>query len=204
MALTFDATDQADINTAIAAGGRIWYNPCLDRLKRKIKDYYTNNDTSQCCYCARLFTGEFNMVIDIEHVLPQDVFPTERFTVSNLNIACKRCNMEIKKADTSFIASIPAMGFNYYQSQHYQIVHPNIDTYTTHIILKTIRRGDLIYIKYVLKDQNKAKFTYDYFKLKDLEVDTINKAQGAKSIKSLNAKISDGIRKSLLGLLTRI
>lgn len=204
MALTFDGTDHADINTAIIAGGRIWYNPCLDRLKRKIKDYFKNNDTSQCCYCARLFTGEFNMVIDIEHVLPQVVFPTERFTISNLNIACKRCNMEIKKADTSFIASIQAMGLNYYQSQHYQIIHPNIDTYTTHIILKIIRRGNLVYIKYVLKDQNKAKFTYDYFKLKDLEVDTINIAQGTKRIKSLNAKISDGIRRSLLGLLTRI
>lgn len=112
--------------------------------------------------------------------------------------------MEIKKSDTSFIASIPAMGVNYYQSQHYQFIHPNIDTYTTHITLKTIRRGDLIYIKYILKDQDKAKFTYDYFKLKDLEVDTINKAQGAKSTKPLNAKISDGIRRSLLNLLTRI
>lgn len=204
MPLAFDANDQADIDTAIAAGGRIWYNGCLDRLKRKIKNNFITNDTSQCCYCARLFAGEFNMVIDIEHVLPQDVFPTERFSISNLNVACKRCNMEIKKADTSFIASIPAMGTNYYQSQHYQIVHPNLDNYTKHIVLKTIRRGDWVYIKYILKDKNKAKFSYDYFKLKDLEVDTINKAQGAKSKKLLNTNISNKIRRTFLSLLTRI
>jgi hypothetical protein len=204
MPLVFDTNDYADINAAIAAGGRIWYNKCLDRLKRKIKDNFTNNNTSQCCYCARLFAGEFNMVIDIEHVLPQNVFPAERFTISNLNVACKRCNLEIKKADTSFITCIPTMGTNYYQSQHYQIVHPNLDDYTSHIVLKTIRRGKWIYIKYMLKNQNKAKFTYDYFKLKDLEVDTINKAQGTKSSKPLNTKISHHIRRSLLSLLTRI
>lgn len=204
MPLVFDANDQADIDTAIGAGGRIWYNDCLDRLKRKIKDNFTNSNTSQCCYCARLFSGEFNMVIDIEHVLPQDVFPTERFTISNLNVACKRCNMEIKKADTSFIASIPAMGINYYQSQHYQIVHPNLDNYTTHIVLKTVRSGNWIYIKYVLKDENKAKFTYDYFKLNDLEVDTINQAQGTKNKKSLTTSISANLRSSLLSLINRI
>lgn len=204
MALAFNAIDQVDINTAIAAGGRIWYNPCLERLKRKIKDNFTSNDTSQCCYCARLFVGEFNMVIDIEHVLPQDIFPSERFTISNLNIACKRCNMEIKKADTGFITNIPAMGTNYYQTQHYQIVHPNLDNYTNHIVLKTIRRGNLVFIKYVLKDHVKAKFTYNYFKLKDLEIDTINNAQGTNKIKLLNLNISDKIRTSLLSLLTRI
>ncbi|MCW3107825.1 MAG: hypothetical protein JWQ09_2331 [Segetibacter sp.] len=204
MPLIFDATDQADIATAKAVGGKIWYNDCLARLKRKIKDNFTNNDTAQCCYCARLFVGEANIVIDIEHVLPQSQFQTERFEIQNLNIACKRCNMGIKKADLSFIVSIPAMGTNYYKTNHYKLIHPNLDTYTDHIILKTIRRGNAIFIKYISKNPNKGKYTYDYFKLKELEIDTINKAQGTKTAKSISSNISEKIRNSLLSLLTRI
>ncbi|MES1181990.1 MAG: HNH endonuclease [Flavobacterium sp.] len=204
MALVFDATDNADIITANAAGGKIWKNKCLDRLKQKIKDDFIFDDTSQCCYCARLFKGEFRMVIDIEHILPQSIFSTERFAIANLNVACKRCNMEIKKADTSFILSIPNMGINYYQSQHYKIIHPNLDTYTTHIVLKTVRNGNAIFIKYVKKDDQKGKYTYDYFKLNELELDTINKAQGGKANKTISALISDKVRNALLNLLTKI
>lgn len=204
MPLIFDATDRADINAAEAAGGRVWYNEGLNRLKRKIKDNFTGNDTAQCCYCARFFGGEFNMVIDIEHVLPQDTFPTERFTITNLNIACKRCNMEIKKADTSFIVNILAMGGNYYQPQHYKIIHPNLEVYTDNIVVKTIRWGDLAFTKYVLRNQIKAKFTYNYFRLKELEIDTINQAQGGKGVVTLNSKISQRLRLALLKLLTKV
>ncbi|MFN8283999.1 MAG: hypothetical protein U0U67_12340 [Chitinophagales bacterium] len=204
MPLNFDSVDIADINTAIAAGGRIWYNDCLDRLKTKIKNSFTTQDVSQCCYCARLFNGEFNMVIDIEHVLPQQSFPTERFIIPNLNIACKRCNMEIKKGDTSFIVNTAVMGTNYYQSHHYLFIHPNLDVYTRHIVLKTVRSGGLIFIKYILKDKHKAQYTYDYFLLKELEIDTINNAQGSRPSSNISATISNNLRRSFLSLLTRI
>ena len=204
MALVFDPTDYADINTANAAGGQIWKNTCLDRLKQKIKDDFILNDTSQCCYCARLFRGEFRMVIDIEHILPQSIFSTERFTITNLNVACKRCNMEIKKADTSFVVSIPNMGVNYYQSQHYKIIHPNLDIYTNHIVLKTVRNGDAIFIKYVKKDNQKGKYTYDYFRLYELELDTINRAQGGNPNKTISSLISNKVRNTLLNLLMKV
>lgn len=204
MPLVFDNNDHADIALAIADGGKVWYNEKLTRLKTKIKDSFIFQDTSKCCYCARLFKGEFRMVIDIEHVLPQASFSTERFIISNLNVACKRCNMDIKNNDTSFIVSIPAMGTNYYQSNHYKIIHPNLDVYTDHIVLKTIRRGDAIFIKYVTKNQDKGKFTYDYFKLSELEIDTINNAQGVSTSRSLSASISEAIRNTLLKLLTKI
>lgn len=84
------------------------------------------------------------------------------------------------------------------------ITHPNLDNYTSHIVLTTVRKGNNIYIKYILKNQNKAKYTYDYFQLKSLEVDNINQAQGTKSSRFLNEKISTTIRNSLLSLLTRI
>lgn len=206
MALVFDAIDKTDISNAIAAGGRIWYNPILDRLKRKIKDSFMNNDVAKCCYCSRLFVGEFNMVVDIEHVLPQGQIPfdSERFAVTNLNIACKRCNMEIKKGDTSFIVSIPKMGKSYYQSNHYKFVHPNLDIYTDHITLKNIRWGDAIFVKYILRNKDKALYTYEYFRLKELEVDTINKAQGTKTTSTLSLNIREELRNAILKLLTKL
>ncbi|AZB33994.1 HNH endonuclease [Chryseobacterium bernardetii] len=203
MSLIFDEQDLNDIAIAEEAGGKIWYNSTLDRLKRKIKDSFTNCETAQCCYCARLFKGEFNMVIDLEHVLPQEHYSTERFNLNNLNIACKRCNMEIKKSDTSFIANKVLMGTNYYDSIHYKIVHPNLDTYANHIIIKQMREGDLILYKYICKDKQKGKYTYDYFKLNELEIDTINEAQGIKqTIKTLF--IPENFRRRFLQLLTKI
>ena len=148
MPLIFDQTDFDDMQIAIDAGGRIWYNPVLDRLKRKIKDYYISNDTSQCCYCSRLFKGEFRMVIDIEHVLPQRHFGSERFVVENLNVACKRCNMEIKNDDLTFLENTLVIG-DYYNSTHYKIIHPNLDNYSNHLELLTIRKGNSIFNKYI-------------------------------------------------------
>ncbi len=204
MALTFDDTDQADIDTAIVEGGKIWSNACLDRLKRKIKEHFTDAPHSKCCYCARLLVGEFNMVIDIEHILPQHHYPDERFVIQNLNVACKRCNMEIKKGDLSFIVNAQAMGTGYYESRHYHFIHPNLDDYSTHIVLTTIRIADLILNKYVLKNNGKAKFTYDYFKLKELEIDTLNRAQGLQETPVLDRKLSDGLRRSLEALIHKI
>lgn len=204
MALVFDMEDFADIDTAKNAGGKIWENKCLERVKQKIKDNFINDDTSQCCYCARSFKGEFRMVIDIEHILPQSVFSTERFEIQNLNVACKRCNMEIKRADTSFINSIPNMGVNYYHSQHYKLIHPNLDTYTDHIVVKTARTGNSIINKYVYKNNLKGKYTYEYFRLAELEIDTINNAQGGKSNSTISTLISNRIRGALITLLMRI
>jgi hypothetical protein len=112
--------------------------------------------------------------------------------------------MEIKKSDTSFIVNIPAMGTNYYQSNNYHLVHPNLDVYTDHIILKNTRRGNSIFIKYVLKNNLKAQYTYNYFKLKELEIDTIKLAQGVKASTLLNSNIPELIRNAFLRLLTRI
>lgn len=204
MALVFNDIDIADINKAKAEGGKIWYNKDLERLKRKIKDNFIFNDTSKCCYCSRLFVGEFRMVIDIEHVLPQQAFQSEMFNLLNLNVSCKRCNMEIKNDNIDFIQNIEAMGTDYYNPIHYKIIHPNLDNYENHLLLKTIRSGDLIFIKYIKQNELKGKYTYDYFELEDLEIDTINQAQGIKPGNSLNSNIKGFIRINFLKLLTKL
>ena len=98
-----DNADIAIIEQAIAARGKIWENDILDPVKRKIKDHYRGILNENCCYCRRDTTDEFNMVLDIEHVLPKAVYATFMFTPFNLSVSCKRCNMEIKGNQISFL-----------------------------------------------------------------------------------------------------
>lgn len=109
-----------------------------------------------------------------------------------------------KKADVSFIADISKMGTNFYQSQHYKIIHPNLDRYTEHLLLKHVRNGDSIFIKYIRMNNLKGKFTYDYFKLNELEIDTIKGAQGINTSRKISHLVTDRIKNALLDLLTKI
>lgn len=158
----------------------------------------------RCCYCSRLFVGEFRMVVDIEHILPQSQFGSERFVPNNLNIACKRCNMEIKKADLSFIVDIPAMGTDYYNSIHYKIIHPNLDVYNNHLVRKELRTNNIALVKYSWANNDKGLFTYQYFKLNELEIDTLNSAQGLPRRSNYIAYITDNVRRKLLKILINI
>ena len=99
--------DQRSIRTAIQEGGNIWSSDHLDNFKRNLKDFYRDQQNQQCCYCKRVTVGEFRMVLDIEHILPKgnQAYRRYMFEPKNLSIACKRCNMEVKKQDISFISN---------------------------------------------------------------------------------------------------
>ena len=204
MPLKFDKKDLADIAAAQDAGGDIWNNEVLKRVKRKIKYYLLAVPAAQCCYCARLMHGEFNMVIDIEHVLPKSLYESEMFNMENLNIACKRCNMEIKKNDVSFLVDTAQMGTDYYNSSHYYFVHPNLDEYSDHINVQIYRNADLVLIKYSVKTEEKGNYTYKYFHLKELEIDTLNISQGLSEATILSGKISEDLRTEIFNLLNRL
>jgi len=98
--------DISNIQIAIREGGKIWSSPHIAGFKRSIKDYYRVQQNEQCCYCKRVTVGEFRMVLDIEHILPKgnQAYRKYMFEPKNLSIACKRCNMKIKKQDVSFVS----------------------------------------------------------------------------------------------------
>lgn len=182
MPLRFNKTDLESIKSAIEAGGKVWENELLKDVKTKIKDYYRNQLNEQCCYCRRNTTGEFRMVLDIEHIIPKTSFPDYTFKVSNLSVSCKRCNMNIKGEDYSFIPDSSNLNKLYNKSRAYKIIHPNLDKYFSHLKLMTIIFDDKKLIKYNVVDKSeKGKYTYDYFKLKELEINTLNDAQEIKS-----------------------
>jgi hypothetical protein len=118
------------LSKAKSAGGDVWNNLILASIKRKIKDYYRIKNNEQCCYCRRDFENEFNMVIDIEHILPKSIadFSNYMFDIENLNISCKRCNMNIKKDRIDFIVDISKIKPNYKVSQKYLFIKISIYT----------------------------------------------------------------------------
>ena len=59
---------------------KVWDHANLTELKSRIKQHYRNNMGELCCYCRKNFHGEFNMVIDIEHILPKKHFEMFEFT----------------------------------------------------------------------------------------------------------------------------
>lgn len=177
--MIFDEADWVLIDAAIAKGGDIWNDETLAGIKQRIKAHYRLEDGGHCCYCRRRFQGEFKMDIDIEHVLPKSKFVDFIFQLFNLNISCKRCNMWIKKERTDFLLDAATIAQNCQQSDQYQLIHPNFDKYFEHMDHDVLIRNEVEMVKFTPK-KPKGTYTYDFFKLNELEVDTLNKAQGIK------------------------
>ncbi len=178
-----------------------WSLTALKPVKDKIKQMKRKGLQEKCCYCLRDTTGEFNMVLDIEHIIPKGDRLRNMFTMKNLSVSCKRCNMKIKSTDTSFlsmdISELPRRAF---RSRYYKFVHPNLDAPEKHIKRLVFElTGECKFIKYIIvPHSNKGLFTYEYFKLKELEVEAADRAQGRPKknfiIDNSVAKIFDGLK----------
>lgn len=204
MQLTFTPQEEATIAAVLAKPGNIWDDELVAEIKNKIKDYFTDNDISQCCYCGTIFKGVHRISIDIEHILPKGKYRPLTFDPRNLNVACKKCNLTSKGQKIDFLNDPVVMGTDYYNSSHYKFIHPNIDVYNDHLKIITSRNGNNILHKYIVKNEDKGRYTYNYFHLEDFEINFINTAQGIKEKSLISEKISDFIRQQLLNLLSRI
>ena len=174
---TFTAADLQLISDAKTKGGDIWADKTLDTIKGRIKDHYLAKTDEQCCYCRKNFTGEFRFVIDIEHVLPKSQYPDLIFELINLSVSCKRCNMNIKREDTTFLIDPVGVVNRIRDAAQYLFSHPNLDDYFQHMSYLTQSVNSKKSIKY-LPLTNKGNFTYTFFRLNQLEINTLNVAQG--------------------------
>jgi len=154
-----------------------WSNKKLDSIKSKIKNYFKSNWTEQCCYCKRGLEDEFNMVIDIEHILPKYSYRNLSFDLLNLNLSCKRCNMKIKKDRIDFLIDIQASKINFTDTLNYKFIHPNFDNYETNLRYFNLTVDTRKFIKY-LPQSDKGQFTYNYFNLDKIERTSLNIVQG--------------------------
>lgn len=200
--MTIDANDAANINAAIMAGGDVWNSPLIADFKQKAKAYYRDSLNEQCCYCRKNTLGEFRMVLDIEHILPKSKFPQYMFATFNLSISCKRCNMNIKKEDVSFVTDLTQVDATPRHSGLYRIIHPNEDNYFDHLSYYTQTIDNKKIVKYkIVNESSKGQYTYDYFKLSELEIDSINQAQGLQTDEEVSELIDPTIAKQIEDLL---
>jgi len=181
--MDFTDEDLILINAAKAKGGNVWEDPTLEDIKQRIKTHYRNGNAGHCCYCHRSFRGEFKFDIDIEHVLPKSKFLQFIFELFNLNISCKRCNMLIKKERTDFLIDADSIAQNPQQSDRYHLIHPNFDYYFDYMDYEVNIKNEIEMVKFT-PNRPKGEYTYDFFRLNEIEIDMFNQAQGIRSVKS--------------------
>lgn len=182
------------INKAINEGDKVWENEILLPLKDRMKTFLREFQSESCCYCKRNTKGEFKMVLDIEHILPKKHYPDLMFKIPNLAVACKKCNMLIKGQDRSFVVDLSSLDIEFFRSEDYKFIHPNLDKYEEHLNRFSIEIDNLRFVKYIPKNEQKGRFTYEYFRLIEFEQDDLNVFQGIEpssiDIKSIKNEIA--------------
>jgi len=155
-----------------------WDAKYLEGLKRRIYEHHRKRQHSLCCYCQRDQYGEFKFVIDIEHILPKEKFRSHMFELWNLSVSCKRCNMQIKGQRVDFLRDASFTSLLKDDPKAYKFIHPNLDPLHLHLIRQSVQSGQRRIVKYVIaKGSNKGRYTYKYFRLNELEIDSFDAAQ---------------------------
>ena len=179
--VTFSLTVQeAAAITAALATANPWAveNDDIKSVKKKIRDFHLERHENTCCYCRRDLEDGGYFMIDREHVLPKGKYKPYSFTIWNLSISCKRCNMELKGEDDEFVVnktSIPT----FQTSGNYLIVHPNFDEWETHLTREMQQLNKAVLVKFTVRDSSqKGRYTYEFFRLQAMEKDSFDRAQG--------------------------
>lgn len=152
----------------------------IKSVKAKIRQLHMVRHGSRCCYCRKNLHGGGHFVIDREHVLPKskDAFRHLAFSIWNIGISCKRCNMQYKKDRVDFIVN-QTDPIALKTSENYLLIHPNFDCYKDHIGYSSKQDDDITVVKYTtVPGSEKGRFTFEYFNLKELEVGNHDEAQG--------------------------
>lgn len=177
--------DLALVALATEQSGKInWLDHRLQNIKDRIKLLHRSIQNESCCYCRKDFTDEFSMVIDIEHVLPKSVFEQYVFSDFNLSVACKRCNMLIKKARLDFLRAdnLEEVCSGALDKNMYLIIHPNFDVYKDNLSYVSVQHDDTKIVKYLLgRATEKGQATYEFFHLCRLEIDQFDRLQGIEA-----------------------
>jgi hypothetical protein len=182
--LTVD--EQRAVTSALASTSPWKWNPggaqstAIATVKTKIRDYHFARHGNKCCYCRVNLHGTGNFMADREHVLPKSVadYRPLSYTMWNLGMACKRCNMEYKKNRTDFVVTLDDASL-LQEGTNYRFIHPNFDLYREHLRRFAQEAEETVIVKYtVMAGSAKGAYTYDYFNLRGLEVNSFDRAQG--------------------------
>jgi len=148
-------------------------------LKVKLK---AQTHPPRCSYCRRYFgvDKKEDISIDIEHILPKEKYKEYSFFIKNLTLACKRCNMSIKGKRLDFLY-LKRGDANYnnsldFELNNYKFLHPNLENINAYIKYSNTEDDYgcvLFYQLTPLASSNpRAAFTYDFFRLNELQVNS--------------------------------
>lgn len=179
--------DEADLVAAALLTPKPWdWEPggaqqtMLKAVKTKILAHHKARQSEQCCYCRRNLLGAGPFMTDPEHILPKSkaTYKPFAYTMWNLSSSCKRCNITIKNQDDAFVINKTDPN-TFQQSGNYRLVHPNFDDWKDHLKIYSMQINERDLIVYgVIGASPKGEYTHNYFKLRELEKDTFNYAQG--------------------------
>lgn len=176
---TFSKTDNELVKVCMAADHKSWEDKSLTELKARLKEYLKNRQRFVCCYCLRSLRGEFNLVIDIEHILPKHKHLKYMFELENLAASCKRCNMKMKNRRLDFLTINFDTSPDPFASENYFFIHPNRDVFEDHIHYEFHQKGrDMLVFYNVIGSSKKGEYAKEFFKLEDLTTNSFSKAQG--------------------------
>jgi uncharacterized protein (TIGR02646 family) len=177
-----------------------WSYTQLKKIKSKIKTEKLERQGYLCCYCSTDLYRVHSISIDIEHVLPKSDFRKYMFTIKNLSAACKQCNMTLKNKDSSFIIESDLFNKKPFLKKHYEFIHPTLEIYEKHIFRRDERAGRNIITTFEIKTP-KGQYTYEYFKLHEIEKRALDKSQGQKTPKLDKAVIDEDIAQKVMKVL---
>lgn len=183
----FTEEEEAIVRDALKADAPWDYKPptktgrtLLQAAKNRILEFHMARHKKCCCYCRTILAGAGPFMTDREHILPKGdpLFRLLAYSPWNLTVACKRCNMQFKGTDQSFIVDVQD-ATQYQQSANYRLVHPNLDSWSAHLKVSARQEDDVVVRKYrVITGSDKGAWTYDYFALKELDLDSFDEGQG--------------------------
>ncbi|WP_126312628.1 HNH endonuclease [Delftia acidovorans] len=185
----FSAAEEIIINAALKTA-KPWNYKDAKSIRTRIIQFHYNLTRKLCCYCQDNLHGAFMLVVDPEHILPSSLFKDLSYTIWNLSASCKRCNMNIKRARVDFINHAIS---DRKCSQHYFLIHPNFDIYDNHLRRILIQNGENRLIKYKICDDAKGRYTYNYFRLHELEIENFDKYQGISNA-PLDSEIANDVK----------
>ena len=171
--------EEEQLRTRLSVVGG-WENTDAAQLKAKLKPFLLTRTAHCCCYCRLSMHQWHGLTIDIEHVLPKGngKFPQFTFEIKNLSTSCKRCNMGIKRSDTSFYLGA-ANEADPFKSEYYRFIHPNLDVADNHLHILAVQHNAKLMVKYqIIGGSAKGSSTYDYFDLQKIELNSFDEAQG--------------------------
>jgi len=193
----FKLSDEEDAAVTLAlAQKHPWNHMCkelkdvrdhLISAKDKLADFHMERQKDACCYCRSILAGMGPYQRDREHILPKkDKFSQLAYDPANLSVSCKRCNMEYKRERTDFVEDVDTILPDYKNSERYRIVHPNFDRWEDYLERIVMQSRTGILVTYVFDPAvPKAAFTYDFFGLNELEINSFDECQGLHSVRQI-------------------